>query len=167
MRQFIMVSVGALALAGCGGSETTTYTDDEGNKVEVTQSGDGDEPKEVVIKSEDGDATFRMGGVSTEELPFGFEVYPGAQVITSSVGTSEGRTGGVVAMKTSDSQDKVIAYYKAAAEKRGLTIKAEISSGEMKMLNGEAEGGDKGGFTIQAIKQPDGTQITLIAGGER
>ena len=155
-----IAALGAIAmLTACGGSDTEVYRDSEGNEVTVERQGDDD--SEVRIESAGGTTVINTGKFEGK-LPFGLKPYPGAEIVSSTIGTSEGQTGGMLLMTTSDDQDDVLAYYEKQAKAGGLDIKTRVESGDMKMLAGE---GDKdGAFSLQAMKQPDGTQITLIVG---
>ena len=159
----IPVLVAAGMLSGCGSDDTTTYKDGKGNEVKITQDNDG-QSVEYNVESQDGDATFRVGSELADKLPYGFKPYPGAQIITSTVGTSEGRAGGMVLMKSTDSREKAIAYYKGLAKSAGIAVQTEIESGDALMIAGEND--NQQGFSVQAVNTPDGTQISLFVGGE-
>lgn len=163
MRILAGTIIAALALSACGSGDETTYKDAEGNEVTIKQDGDGESVK-YNVESKDGNASFRVGSELVDDLPFGFKPYPGAQIVTSTIGTSQGRAGGMVLMKSDDSREKAIEYYRGLAKKAGIEVQTEITSGDALMIAGEND--KQQGFSVQAIKIDDGTQITLFVGGE-
>jgi len=142
------------ALTACGGGGTT-YTDAEGNEVEVSRDGD----TEYTVRTEDGEATMRSGGGLVAELPMGLKPYPGAEIVTSSIGNSNGRSGGMVIMRTSDSQDQVIEFYRAKAKALGIEIQTEMKGQDSHLIGGARE--DGAGINVMAAREDGGTTISL------
>jgi hypothetical protein len=94
-----------------------SFETDEG-KTEIQTGGSGQDAT-VRIKGPDGEMT--MGG--NVKLPAWLPAYPGAEA-TGSFGvqtTAEGQ-GGTVVFKTSDSVEKVTAFYQSALKGAGLTV---------------------------------------------
>lgn len=90
----IVLVVGLLASAGCGGSDTKVI-EDEGRKITVEETGEGGRPGKVTVEGEDGEATVEVSEQVPTEESLGVPIYPGAAYVP----------GSGVASKTS-SQDK-------------------------------------------------------------
>jgi len=153
-----------LALAACGEKETTsgTVTGADGEKVsyKVSQKDDGGT---MTIKTADG-TTEISSGKDERALPEGLSLYPGATV-TSSMrmsGTENNKNGTVLSFETQDMPDKVVAYYRAAAEKAGYKIESEVKAGQMQMLGGKNAANK--GFSLTVNRDEDKTAVSLIGG---
>lgn len=145
IRLFLPALGVALLVAGCqrnpGGGQTTT------------------------VETESGAARIRSGVESTEALPAGFALYPGARLITSTALTTEGESNrsGMVGFETADSTDKVIAFYKEAAQRAGYQLEGEIVMPDMAMIGGKKPGAEP--FQL-IVNTTDGkSTATLITGG--
>ncbi|HMT42157.1 hypothetical protein [Sphingorhabdus sp.] len=147
-------------IASCGSEPTTTVTTSDGKSVELTQNGQN----EATVKAEDGTtATFSTGAAAAKDLPLGIPAYPGAAVTANISGNRpDGKGGAMVTMTTPDAPDKVTAFYKAEATKRGMTTKSqETAAGNMASFSAENEAGEK----LVATATPGGegkTQVMLV-----
>ena len=154
----LLLAIGSLA--ACGSEPTTTITTSDGQKAEISQTGQN----EATVKTEDGTtATFSTGAAAAKSLPLGVSAYPGATVTANISGSRpDGKGGAMVTMTTSDVPDKVTAFYKAVAAKRGMTSKVQESiMGSMASFSAENETGEK----LVATATPGGegkTQIMLV-----
>jgi hypothetical protein len=148
------------SLAACGSEPTTTITTSDGQKAEISQNGQN----EATVKTEDGTtATFSTGAAAAKSLPLGVPVYPGATITANISGSrADGKGGAMVTMTTSDVPDKVTAFYKAEAAKRGMKTKSnEVAVGNMASFTAENDVGEK----IVATATPGGegkTQVMLV-----
>lgn len=115
----------ALAVAACGSSKT-----DQSNG-ETT----------LTIKGPDGQAVVKAGNNTDIELPAGFTLYPGATVVSNV--TLKGADGNqsTLAMTTTDSLDKVVAFYKQQAAAAGVELGAELKSSDSAMIGGNGKDG--------------------------
>ncbi len=158
-----------LALAACGG-DTKTYTDDEGNKVEVTQKGDGEEV-DMNISTKDGDMTIKAGDAvdSNAKLPYDLPMIGGATVSAQMSATDDkGEKGAMVTLMTDKSAEEAFAFYKKAMVDGGFKVESEMTTNDMRMLGGKRD--DKSGvaITISPGQGDDAnkTAVMIIAGME-
>ena len=167
MKKFLILPAIAL-LASCGSDDeraSGTFEDGEGNEGSYSVRGD-DENSEMTIKSGDGEVKIQTGDKATDDLPMGVKLYPGADVQTSIKGMGEGKSGAMVVFKSNDSQEKVLDFYKDQMKSKGIEVKTEISTGDMKMIGGQQESGEV--FNVSVTKDPGGDGVTanlLIGSG--
>ncbi|WP_373488613.1 hypothetical protein [Blastomonas sp.] len=163
MRLYSVLCVAAaFTLTACGGSDTTVMTDSDGNEVKVTKQG-SDENTQIKIESADGSGTVNIGGAaSNARLPFDFKPYPGAKVVSTMMGNSDGKSGGMIVMTSSGKRDDIVDFYRTAAEAKGFKIETEITSGEMRSIAGRK--GESDTFSLQVTPSDGETSITLLAG---
>lgn len=160
MRNTALVMAACLALAACGG-EKTVYSDAEGNEVKVTREGDGD-ASEIKIESADGSATVNIEGESSNaKLPFGLKLYPGAKIVSTMVGNSDGKSGGLYVMESSGKRDAIFDWYKRALVDGGFKIESEITTEELRSVTASKAGGS---LSLQVVPSDSGSSITLVAG---
>jgi hypothetical protein len=128
------------------------------------QSGGGDS-QTMTIDTEKGATTIRNGVESGEALPAGFALYPGAKLITSTALTAEGKENrsGMVGFETSDSTDKVVAFYKDAAQRAGYQVENEIVMPDMAMIGGKKAGAEP--FQLIVNNAQGKSTATFISGG--
>jgi hypothetical protein len=113
MMKFVCVSVAALALASCGGGSTMSIPDGKGGTTKITADGDSAKSEvTVTMKANSGTANF----------PAFAPQYPGATVGDTSDIAAEGTKMTTIQQVTSDTPDKVIAFYKGSLEKSGMKI---------------------------------------------
>ena len=131
----------------------------EEGKMEVQTGGSGQEGT-VRIKGPDGEMT--MGG--NVKLPAWLPAYPGAETTGSfGVQSSKEGQGGTVAFKTSDSVEKVAAFYDAALRGAGITVTRHSMQSEgsnVVTLVGK-DAGDRRDAGITISTQDGATQISL------
>ena len=156
-----------LLIAACGGGDdeiaSGTFDDGEGNQGSYGVSGD-DGNSETVIQSDRGEVRIASGDKAVKDLPMGIELYPGATVQTSMSGVGDGKSGAMVVLKTEDSVDEVMSFYRKQLKSKGIEVGTQIKSGDMQMIGGEWVDGE--GFSVSATKSPEGgVTATIIAGG--
>ena len=153
-----------LTLSACSSEETYTLEGEDGETGEFTIDSDSGEAN-FSIKTEDGTMVMRSGSDVPVDLPGGFKVYPGAEVISNTTVNQASGSGSLVTMSSSDSPEEVAAYYKSQAESAGITIQMEMATNGMKMIGGESEDGLT--FSIMASPEGEGTsaQRTVGSGG--
>jgi hypothetical protein len=132
------------ALAGCGERETRIPVD----------GGNGE------------NVTLRSGNLvkPPANLPEFTPLYPGARIESVLEGNgSAGRQGGMVAFRTSDSTDKVAAYYRARLDASGLGERNDINlNGALMLTAGATEDVDRGvQVSIAPIPDSPGSYVTL------
>lgn len=165
--RLILVAIGGLALAACGGQDTKTVTVPTGDggaaTVKTTEKGD---TQEVTITGKDGTSTAVItagaGATAPANLPAFAPVYPGATIESSLAGSGPEGSGGVLVMKTQDAPDKVAAFYDARIKAANLADTTRFSNNDMQMIGGSAgEKGPSANVTI-APDPAGGTRINLI-----
>ena len=162
----LLILPAILVAASCGSDDeraSGTFDDGDGNEGSYSVSGD-DENSEMTIKSGDGEVKFTTGNKATEDLPMGVKLYPGAEVQTSIKGSGEGKSGAMVVFKSDDSQDEVLDFYKDQMKSKGIEVKSEISTGDMKMIGGQKEDGQM--FNVSVTKDASGGVIANLLIGE-
>jgi len=131
----------------------------EEGKMEI-QTGGGGQEGTLRVKGPDGEMT--MGG--NIKLPAWLPAYPGAEATGSfGVQSSKEGQGGTAAFKTSDSVEKVTAFYQSALKGAGLTVtwnSMRTSDSQVVTLEGKDPSEKReAGVTIAA--QDGATQVTL------
>ncbi len=151
------LAVVAVSLGACG------KTEDSG-KPTVTATADG-----YTVKSRDGSATVTTGAgaAAAANLPAFAPAYPGGQVQSSAAGIGDAETnGGMVVFTTTDSPDKVLAFYRNKAQASGLKpqLDADMGAARQFAANDEATG-----RVLQVIVsgQDGASQVQLIWGQKR
>ena len=158
-------SIAALSLlAACGASEDERPRDDtqpKGHYVVDPETG----ATRASITNEDGTTILRTadGGEGAEaELPTGFTLYPDAD-IRSTVTVGRGERRSVTMTLASDaSPEEMIAFYRAQAERAGVTVDVQLATDTLSMIGGMAEDGTR--FTFQAAREDSGTVGQLTVG---
>lgn len=155
-----------LPVAACGGDRDVasgSATDAGGNGVSYSVKQNGDATT-TTIRSADGTATIRTGD-HVAALPAGLAVYPGANVTSSMSmdGEGAGKGGTVLAFESADTPDRIVAFYRSAAERAGYRIDSEITAGAMSMVGGKRGEGDEG-FSLTVNRAGEKSEATLVAG---
>lgn len=148
----LVLAVGCL-IPGC--RKSTTYTDKDGTKATVTQSGKN---TEVTIQGKDGTKVQVSGGGNLalpEAFPKDVPVYPGA-TITANATVKDGVQ---VVLKTADPINKVAAFYSDKLKAGGFEIESTMNTEENSMLTAK-----KGNRTVMVTtsRDSDGTMFTLM-----
>ncbi|MEM8724949.1 MAG: hypothetical protein AAGE86_05435 [Pseudomonadota bacterium] len=169
--RFVLTSItcaSALALSACGSERSGTITNEDGETVEYSVDGDGDEGMTTRITGPDGEEVIaRTGGDVTAELPSGFKLYPGAKIVsnTSVTNSTEG-TGSMIMFESDDSPQEIADFYRAQAEKAGITIQIDADMNGNKMIAGENEA-EGTSFMVNTSKEADSpTTAQLMIGSK-
>ena len=151
----------SLALSACSSETSGTFEGEDGETGEYTIDRATGEAT-ATIETEDGTATLRSGSDVPVELPAGFTVYPGAEVITNTVVSQGAGSGMLVTMQSDDSPEDVAGFYKDKAVKAGIDIQMEMSTNGGRMIGGESNEGLT--FSIIASPEEEGTTAQLAVG---
>ena len=169
MRHLIPL-VALLALAACGKEkDTTTITTADGNEVKITSESDNSESGTITFEGKDGEGKITFGDAAAKQgLPLGLPVYPGGEVKGAFMGgnSGDGSAGGMATVVTSDAPAKVVAFYKAEAEKRGLKIDTQASS-SANMASFTAKGDGNASLVVTATPADNGGTAATIIGGSK
>lgn len=181
MRITALVIVATLSLIGCKpATPSYTVTDPTtGEKAKVSvadKAGD----KTVTVTTKDGDGTISVAedGEAPKNLPAYIPLYPGAKYLGSFAAASHQKAesgpdaggpvaGGIVSFSTPDPAAKVLAFYKQAFTRAGMTEQASGDMGGMAMLSFSK--GDNEQEGAQVMASPDtggdtggGTQVQVM-----
>ncbi len=152
------------------GAGTITVRDKKTGKV-VTMSFDEAKKGKITFKEEGGEdqsATVEFGA-SGEKLPSWIPAYPGAKVqgTFSVTGNSAEGEGGTYALTTSDSADKVLAFYQDRLKAAGMTIEMNTTTPQGGMLVAEDSTKKQTATIIIGKGDSDGTSISVTFGVKR
>lgn len=147
-----------LVAGGCARKKTVVVTS-QGEKVEMTQSGN-----QMTIESKEG--KMEIGKVSVGEKELGVTVYPGATQsggMTVTGTTEEKGNFTTAAFTTKDSFDKVLAYYKQQVPPSAEFTSVNVPGAQMAMMKF-----NKGGMIVQVQLTSDAkkgeTLISIMSG---
>ncbi|MCR2833264.1 hypothetical protein [Parerythrobacter lacustris] len=162
MRNRIAVAGLTLALAACGSGDRETVEDQDGSSAEISTSG-SDGTQTTTIEAEGGTATIRSGPATSAELPLGFKLYPGAEVLESATFNQNGDNGALLRFISDAKPDELVAFYRKAAEDAGITVDKELLTDKSQIIGGKAAGGVA--FSFSTVPGSDGkTQGQLMIG---
>jgi len=151
----------ALALAACGSETSGTIEGEDGETGEYTIDRATGEAS-ATIETAEGTTTLRSGSDVPVDLPAGFSLYPGANVLSNTVVKQGDGSGNLVTLTSDDSPEKVAAFYKAQAEEAGLEIQMEMVTDGARLMGGESPDGTT--FSIMANPEGEGTLAQLTVG---
>ena len=119
----ILLLVAVCSLAGC--RKSITYTDKDGSKHTVTQSGKG---SQFTFEGKQGKVqVLGEGGLALPEgFPKDVPIYPGSTVSVSAAV----QDGMHVSLKTADASTKVAAFYKEKLKADGWQIESTMNTEE-------------------------------------
>lgn len=157
MRHLIAaLAVTAIVAAGCASRKTTVAT---ANGTTVTTDTSGNS-QTVTVNSSQGTATYGKGAVDPASL--GLPVYPNATASDTAgyaAETKEG-SGRVVVMATTDSFDKVYAWYRSQMPAGSEQMHMTSGNGDVATF-AEGKQGDKTQKAVQISSAGDKTSIVL------
>jgi hypothetical protein len=168
--KYVLISALTVLLASCGGSKETTITTSDGKDITIKQTGDG-ESATITAKGENGEVgTLTTGAAAAgSALPAGVATYPGAKNMMTMSGNEGGKSGGMAVLETSDAPEKVIAFYKAEAARKGLTkdVSETTSNSNGEAMSTYSAKSEDGTGLMVAVGTKDGkTSITIMGGKE-
>lgn len=161
MKKTVLIA-GVALLASCGSPDEGTIATEDGD---VTYDIDDDgEGVEATFTGPDGEVMqFESGPNADADLPMGFTVYPGAEVVMNQTVTTNDGGGSILVMTAPADAEEVIEFYRGQASRAGITINSEINANGTRVIGGEAEDGTA--LSVSAIPSGDGsTQIQLTIG---
>ena len=161
MRTILLASAAIIGLTGCSSERSGTITTEDGETSYKVDPGTGDVSMNVT--GPDGEQmTLNSGSDVAADLPDGFTVYPGAKVVSSAVINQGDGKSAIIAMTTSDSAEKMTAFYRSQAEAAGVKISTELNDGNTRMIAGEGANGI--GLTFTTNVSGEGTSGQLMIG---
>lgn len=129
------------------------FTNEKGEEVTVESS---QEQGKVRISSQHGEMVF---GEGAGELPDWVPLYPGAKPTGGWQAKGEGGTGGAAVFATSDSPDKVMAFYEREMKSRGFSPTTSRFEQNGKLVGGLVQGKTAQGRTLTVT-------VTVEEGGQ-
>ena len=154
MRPILMVCLAALLLSGCSGHKQTFVTKQGTTTVESNNNN-----QTVTVNSKQGTATYGKGAVDPAKL--GIPVYPGATTTEGGMsGTTAQGSGEIVALSTTDSFDKVYAWYEAHLPAGSQTMHMANGASSVAAFRIGKET-DKEARSVMISAQKDKTSILL------
>ena len=162
MRAALLIS-SVLLLAACGKAQEekkVVVTNQDGTTTTATIKSDGEA---TTIKSEGATLTVNAGSDGAAFPAFAPQ-YPGSKVTSVMSGGKPGEGSGVViGMETSDTPDKVLAFYEDKLKAASVPVKMKTTTPEGGMIAAGDEKEDSGAM-ITVGKSGDKTTIGIIAG---
>ena len=161
MRKQTLIAISAMALAACSAEPSGTFeTEDGEGTYTVDSDGNG-----VNISGTDGSGeqfSVNSGDNAAVDMPDGFSVFPGANVVSNtSMSSGEGKAV-IISMESDAKPDALISHYRQQAEAAGMTIQGEIKAGGNTTIMGD--GGTGSGFQLTVEPAGTGSKATLMAG---
>lgn len=157
-----IAAASALTLTACGSETSGEFTTDNGDTGEYSIDQDSDTAS-MTIKTEDGSVSMRSGPDVASDLPAGFTLVDGAEVISNTIIDQGDTRGSLTTFRSKMSPDEIVAHYRAEAQSAGITIQIETSMNGGKMIGGENEENGTT-FSISAFPDDEGVvtgQLTI------
>jgi len=148
-----------LALVGCSRSKTVSTP---GGKVTVEDTGKAGESA-VTIKGNNGE-TFTMnsaGGKLPDDYPKDVPVASGAKVVMAASVNNASNNGSNLVLESTDSMDKLLAFYKKGLADNGWKVEATISQEKMTMLTASK---DKRALSVHIQEEEGKSTVTQTVG---
>lgn len=160
-RSIVIAVMGMLAACGSEKSGTITTSDGETAEYRIDEaSGE----TSMTITTPEGKAVMRSGQGVPVDLPKGFSLYPGTQVISSTIVNQPDGIGTMVMFEAAAKGADIMAHFKRQAEAAGFEIELEATMNETVMLSGK-RAGDGSSFMVNANPGEDGkTAGQLVIG---
>ena len=131
----LLLSAAAL-LAGCGSEQSGGVTTADGKTAEY-RIDEANGETSMTIQTPEGEATMRSGEAVPVKLPAGFTLFPGTQVVTSTIVNNPDGAGTMVVFEAPAKASDIIAHYKGQAARAGYAIEVEATMNETMMLSGK------------------------------
>lgn len=144
-------TVGALLLTACGAETSGEFSTEDGETGEYTIDRASGESS-MTVETEDGTVSMRTNTDAPEELPAGFTLFSGAEVLSNTIIDQGDTKGSLTTFRTEKAPDEIVAHYRDEAESAGITIQIETSINGGKMIGGE---NDQTGTTFSVSAFPD------------
>ncbi|MFL0356069.1 hypothetical protein ACI5KX_06275 [Erythrobacter sp. GH1-10] len=162
MLRTTTIFAATVLLAACGSETSGEFTTGDGETGEYTIDETTGETT-ASITTDESTATLRSGANVEVDLPSGFSLYPGAEVVSNTVVDHAGGKGVMLVMQSSDSTEDLIEFYREQAEEAGIKVELDMRMNEMMMLGGQADDGTT--FSFNTSPSDDGgNRAQLIVG---
>ncbi len=155
-------AVSTLALAACGSETEGEFTTDDGETGEYRIDQSSGESS-MTVETEDGTVSMVTNSDAPTDLPAGFTMVSGAEVLSNTLINNGETKGSLTTFRTDKSPDEVAAHYRAEAEDAGITVQIETNMNGGKMIGGENEATGTT-FSVSAFPDDQGVvtgQLTI------
>ena len=154
MRLIVIACLAMVLMSGCSGHKQTFVTKEGTTTVESSNNN-----QTVTVNSKEGSATYGKGAVDPAKL--GIPVYPGATSTEGGMaGTTAQGTGEIVALTTTDSFDKVYAWYQSHMPAGSQTMHMSGSASSIASFR-MGKDTDKEQRSVMITAEKDKTSILL------
>jgi len=161
MRKLVVAAAAALLVSACGSEKSGTFETDDGTGSYKIDQDSGQTAMEIT--GPDGQqVNISSGKDASVDLPDGFAIYPGSEIVSNTTINQGAGKGTMVTMHSADSAADMIGYYKKQAEAAGIEIEMELKTGQGQMISGKDGSGTA--FSFNANPGDDGTTGQLIIG---
>jgi hypothetical protein len=144
-------AVSTLVLTACGSETEGEFTTEDGETGEYRIDQSSGESS-MTVETEDGTVSMVTNSDAPTDLPAGFTLVGGAEVLSNTMIDQGGTKGSLTTFRTDKSPDDIVAHYRSEAEGAGITIQIETSINGGKMIGGENE---QTGTTFSVSAFPD------------
>jgi len=136
----ILAASSALILSACDAENSDTSASEGSDTGEYTIDRDSGSTS-MTIDTPQGEVSMRSGADVEVELPDGFTIIEGADIISTTIVDQADGAGALVLFNTDNSPEQVADHYRAQAEAAGIDIQIETSINGGRMLGGEGTSG--------------------------
>lgn len=164
MHRIAIAAASGLLLAGCGSETSGTIEDEDGVERGSYDIDNSTGETTATFETEDGTLRVNSGADVSADLPDGWSLYPGANVVSATNASMGEGKGTMVIFETDDSPEEVTAYYREQAEENDIAIEMEMNTSESRMIAGSSEDGKS--LTVNAGQQ-DGKTVAQLMVGEK
>lgn len=155
----LTMAAAALALAACGADGSSSSGDQNGEYRIDQSSGETN----MTVETPDGDVTMRTGSDIPLDLPAGFTVVDGAEILGNTIINQADQKGALITFVSDKSPEEIADFYRAQAEAAGIPIQIETEINGGMMLGGESKALATT-FSITAYPDEGGTTGQLTIG---
>lgn len=163
-RSMILAFSTLLILAACGKAPADRAAE---NAIEKETGGTADiNSRDGTVHVETSEGTYDAGSNTLPtDWPSDAPTYPGAEIqYSASMNPTTGKQGAMVVLQTSESAEKVLAYYKTQLQSQGWSIEGTMSAGGSTTL--AAKKGER--VLSLIVSDAEGkTAVTLAVGEEQ
>lgn len=162
---FACVAASALTLTACGSETSGEFTTQDDETGEYTIDQDSGEAS-MTVETEDGTVSMRSSADTPTDLPAGFTMVSGANVLSNTI-VDQGETkGSLTTFQSEMDVDAILAHYRAQAESAGITIQIETDMNGVRLIGGEDEQNGTT-FSVTAFQDDEGlSQVQLTISEE-
>ncbi|ALE16170.1 hypothetical protein AMC99_00867 [Altererythrobacter epoxidivorans] len=151
----------SLFLSACGSEKSGSFETEDGEQgtYEIDQATGETTAR---IETDDGTAVMRSGKNVAIDLPNGFAVYPGSEVVSNTTFSQGDTKGALLTFESGAEPVELVEYYRKQAEAAGIEIELELNVNDGMMIGGSDKTGQS--FTLNANREGSKTTAQLMVG---